>query len=363
MEKIKTLGILTGGGDCPGMNAVIRAAAKTAINDYNLEVIGIKDGYEGLVEKQYQVITLKDASGILTLGGTILGTSNCANPFAYPVKEGEKTIYRDCSGEALNNLKDLGIEALICIGGDGTLSSARDFSHRGAKIVGVPKTIDNDLSGTDLTFGFDSAVATATEAIDKIHTTAISHHRVMVIEVMGRYAGWLALASGLAGGGDIILIPEIPYRMGKICQTVLKREKQGKRFSIVVVAEGAYSYGGKVIIKRIIKNSPDEIRLGGVGNKVAAEIEKQTGIATRITVLGHLIRGGTPTAFDRILATRFGSEAVHLVMKGKFGRMVSLKGKNIVSVPLEEAVGKLRTVPLDSPLLKVARSLGVCMGD
>ena len=363
MEKIKTLGILTGGGDCPGMNAVIRAAAKTAINDYNLEVIGIKDGYEGLVEKQYQEITLKDASGILTLGGTILGTSNCANPFAYPVKEGEKTIYRDRSGEALNNLKDLGIGALICIGGDGTLSSARDFSRRGVKIVGVPKTIDNDLSGTDITFGFDSAVATATEAIDKIHTTAISHHRVMVIEIMGRYAGWLALSSGLAGGGDIILIPEIPYRMRKICRAVLKREKQGKRFSIVVVAEGAYPHGGKVVIKRIIKNSPDEIRLGGVGNKVAAEIEEQTGIATRVTVLGHLIRGGTPTAFDRILATRFGSEAVHLVMKGKFGKMVSLKGQNIVSVSLEEAVGKLCTVPLDSPLLKVARSLGVCMGD
>jgi len=363
MRNIKTLGILTGGGDCPGINAVIRAATKTAINDYGLKVIGLKDGYEGLVEKRSEELKLANASGILTLGGTILGTSNRANPFAYPVKRGKDIVYRDYSKKALSNLRDLGIEALICIGGDGTLTSARDFSNLGAKVVGVPKTIDNDLSGTDVTFGFDSAVSTATEAIDKIHTTAISHHRVMIIEVMGRYAGWLALVSGLAGGGDIILIPEIPYRIKKVCQTVLKREKEGKRFSIVVAAEGAYPQGGKVVVKRIIETSPDKIRLGGIGNQVASGIEEGTGLATRVTVLGHLVRGGTPTAFDRILASRYGSEAVHLVMKGKFGQMVSLKGRNIVSVSLEDAVGKLRTVPKGSPLIRLAKSLGVSMGN
>jgi len=363
MAKIKTIGILTGGGDCPGMNAVIRAAAKTAINDYSLKVIGFKDGYEGLVEKYYRELKLADASGILTLGGTILGTSNQANPFAYAVKEGEKIVYRDLSQKALDNLRDLGIEALICIGGDGTLTSARDLFRRGVKVVGVPKTIDNDLSGTDLTFGFDSALSTATEAIDKIHTTAISHHRVMVIEVMGRYAGWLALEAGLAGGGDIILIPEIPYDIGKVCQRVFKREKQGKRFSIVVVAEGAHPKGGKVVVKRRIGTSPDSVRLGGIGNQVAGEIEKRTGIATRVTVLGHLVRGGTPTAFDRILATRYGSEAVHMLMRAKFGCMVSLRGQDLVSVSLEEAVGKLHTVPSNSPLIKLGRSLGICMGN
>ncbi len=363
MKRIKTIGILTGGGDCPGINAVIRAAVKTAINDYGLSVIGFYDGYEGLIEKRYKELKLTDASGILTLGGTILGTSNKANPFAYPVKKGGKIYFQNRSKESLNNLTDLGVEVLICVGGDGTLTTARDFSKIGVKIIGVPKTIDNDLSGTDITFGFDSAVSTATEAIDKIHSTAISHHRVMVIEVMGRYAGWLALASGLAGGGDIILIPEIPYKIDKICQYVLKREKEGKRFSIVVVAEGAYPKSGKMVVKRIVKTSPDKIRLGGIGNKIARETEHCTGLESRVTVLGHLVRGGTPTAFDRILASRFGSEAVHLAMSRKFNRMVSLRGDNVSSVSLEEAVGKLRTVPLNSPLIRLAKSLGISLGD
>jgi 6-phosphofructokinase 1 len=360
-EKMK-LGVLTGGGDCPGLNAVIRAVVKTAMNDYDMEVVGFLDGYEGLVENRYRELKARDVSGILTLGGTILGTSNRADPFKYPVLQGDEYVYLDRSSQALQNFERLGLDALIAIGGDGTMAASNGMGKKGLKVIGVPKTIDNDLKGTDQTFGFDSAVASAADAIDKVHTTAQSHHRVMIVEVMGRYAGWLALASGIAGGGDIILIPELPYHIDVICDKIRERNRKGKNFSIIVIGEGAKPEGGDMVIKRMIANSPDKVRLGGISNQLASQIEGITNIETRVTILGHLLRGGTPTAFDRILASRFGAEAVHLAYEGKFGRMVALNGANIDSVPIEDVAGKIRKVPLDSNLLKTAISLGTNLG-
>ena len=369
MDKIKgnilkkTIGVLTGGGDCSGLNAAIRAVVKTAINDYGMDVIGFKDGYLGLVESQFKKFTLNDASGLLTIGGTILGTSNKADPFNYVVyTKKNKFTKKDMSKIALKNYKRLKLSALICIGGDGTLFIANKLSKIGLNIVGIPKTIDSDLCATDVTIGFNSAVAIATDAIDKLHSTAMSHHRVMIIEVMGRYAGWLALESGIAGGGDIILIPEIPYDIKIVCQKVLERHHKGKRFSIIVVAEGAKPIGGNMSINKIVKDSPDPIRLGGIGTLLGNEIEKRTGLETRATILGHLQRGGIPTAYDRVLATRLGREAVHLAEKKLFGIMVALKGKDIVAVKLEEAVGKLCKVECNSSLIAAAKSLGVSFG-
>ncbi|HHI03102.1 MAG TPA: ATP-dependent 6-phosphofructokinase, partial [candidate division Zixibacteria bacterium] len=271
-SKMK-LGVLTGGGDCPGLNAVIRAVVKTAINEYDMEVVGFMDGYEGLIENRYRKLTSSDVSGILTLGGTILGTSNRADPFNFPLMQGSEYIYLDRSSEALQNFERLGLDALIAIGGDGTMAASQGMAEKGLKIIGVPKTIDNDLFGTDQTFGFDSALASAADAIDKIHSTAQSHHRVMIIEVMGRYTGWLALASGIAGGGDIILIPEIPYQIDVVCDKIRDRNVSGKNFSIIVIGEGAKAEGGEMVVKRMVKNSPDKIRLGGVSNQLAAQIE------------------------------------------------------------------------------------------
>jgi len=362
-KNIRRIGVLTGGGDCPGLNAVIRAVVKTAINQYGIEVTGIKDGFLGLIEDRMVSLGNDDVSNILTLGGTILGTSNRANPFSYAVKEGEAWVRHDVSAKVIEHYKKRGLDGLICIGGDGTLSVARDFLQRGLQIIGVPKTIDNDLSETDVTFGFDTAVANATDAIDKIHTTAQSHHRVMVVETMGRYAGWLALYAGLAGGGDVILIPEIPYDLKNVARDIRERVRRGKRFSIVVVAEGAKPVGGDMVVKKVVEGSFDPIRLGGVGIKLADEIEELTGIETRAIVLGYIQRGGSPTAFDRILATRFGNEAVHLMAKGENGMMVGIKGDILASVPIENAVGKLKLVPLNSPLLASARSLGISFGD
>ncbi|HDL03703.1 MAG: 6-phosphofructokinase [Candidatus Zixiibacteriota bacterium] len=356
------LGVLTGGGDCPGLNAVIRAVVKTAINDYDMEVVGFQDGYEGLIENRYRTLKASDVSGILTLGGTILGTSNRADPFHYPVLQGDEYIYLDRSSQALQNFERLGLDALIAIGGDGTMAASNGMTEKGLNIIGVPKTIDNDLWGTDQTFGFDSAVTSATEAIDKIHTTAQSHHRVMIVEVMGRYAGWLALASGVAGGGDIILIPEIPYQLDVVVDKIRSRNRRGRNFSIVVIGEGAKSEGGDMVVKKIIENSPDQIRLGGISNQLAAQIEGVANIETRVTILGHLLRGGTPTAFDRLLATQFGCEAVHLAYNKKFGQMVALKGGNIESVPITEVAGKIRKVCHDTPLLKAALSLDTSLG-
>jgi len=361
--KIRRIGVLTGGGDCPGLNAVIRSVVKTAIHDYGIEVTGIKDGFLGLIEDRMISLGNDDVSNILTLGGTILGTSNRANPFSFTVKEGDALIKRDVSARVVENYEKRGLDGLICIGGDGTLSVARDFLERGLRIVGVPKTIDNDLSETDLTFGFDTAVANATDAIDKIHTTAQSHHRVMVVETMGRYAGWLALYAGLAGGGDIILIPEIPYEMKSVIRAIRERVKRGKRSSIVIVAEGAKPLGGDVVVKKLVEGSFEPIRLGGIGSKLSEEIERLTGIESRAIVLGHIQRGGSPTAFDRILATRFGNEAVNLMVKKKNGLMVNLKGDKLASVAIADAVGKLKLVPLVSPLLASARSIGISFGD
>ncbi|TET95292.1 MAG: ATP-dependent 6-phosphofructokinase [Candidatus Zixiibacteriota bacterium] len=358
----RRIGVLTGGGDCPGLNAVLRAIVKTADNDYDLEVIGFIDGYEGLVEGRHRQLNTKDVSGILARGGTILGTSNRANPFHYPILEGDDYIYLDRSSQVLRTFESLGLDGLIAIGGDGTMAASAGMIDKGLPIVGVPKTIDNDLPGTDVIFGFDSAFSTATEAIDKIHTTAQSHHRVMIIEVMGRYAGWLALLSGLAGGGDIILMPEFPYDIDAVCDAIKTRNAVGKNFSIVVVGEGVRQIGGKMVVKRTVKGSPDPIRLGGISHQIASQIEGLTNIECRVTILGHLLRGGSPTAFDRILATRFGAEAVHMVFRREFGQMVAMKKGQIGATPIKEVAGVQRTIKPDHPLLKTAQSLGICLG-
>ncbi|MBI5266330.1 MAG: ATP-dependent 6-phosphofructokinase [candidate division Zixibacteria bacterium] len=362
-HSTRRLGVLTGGGDCPGLNAVIRAIVRTAHNDHNMEVIGFADGYEGLIENRYRILNTQDVSGILSRGGTILGTSNRADPFKYPVLQGDhEYVYLDRSDQGVLNFESLGLDSLIAIGGDGTMAASAGMAAKGLPIVGVPKTIDNDLVGTDVTFGFDSALTIATEAIDRIHTTAQSHHRVMIIEVMGRYAGWLALGSGLAGGGDIILLPEIPYELNTICEAIKRRNAEGKNFSIVVVGEGVRSVGGQMHVSRTIKNSPDTIRLGGISHQIATQLEALINIECRVTILGHLLRGGSPTAHDRLLAMRFGVEAAHMAAEGKHGRMVALKGTDISSVPISEVAGKQRKVTPDHPWVKAAVSLGICLG-
>ena len=359
---IKRIGILTSGGDCPGLNAVIRSVAKKAINN-GVGVVGIKDGYEGLVQGKGVRLSYRAVSGILTLGGTILGTSNKADPFHYAIKKRGKFIYKDLSRQAIANFRKWKLDALVAIGGDGTLSIGYKLFQKGMPVIGVPKTIDNDLMGTDITFGFDSALRVATEAIDKLHTTAQSHHRVMIIELMGRNAGWLALYAGLAGGGDVILIPEIPYNMDKICERVLGRSRRGKRFSIVVVAEGARPCGGKKTVSQIIKDSPDPVRLGGVSKVVCQAIEKCTGLETRVTILGHLQRGGSPTPFDRILASRFGDKAVDMILKGKFGYMVNIRGTKTGSYPLRLVQNRQRKVKPNCEIVKVARAVDTSFGD
>lgn len=362
MKNRRRVGILTGGGDCPGLNAVIRAVTKTLMNEYDMEVVGFLDGFRGMVENRFIELNYAMVSGILAQGGTILGTSNRADPFNFPMLTSGKVTYHDFSEQALQNFNNLGLEACICIGGDGTMTVAHRLEEKGFHAVGVPKTIDNDLWGTDITFGYDSAITTATEAIDKIHSTAQSHHRVMIVEVMGRYAGWLALGSGIAGGGDIILIPEIPYDLETICSIVRQRNTRGARFSIVVVGEGAKPAGGEMVVQRKIEGSPDPIRLGGIGNRLGSEIEEMTGIESRVTVLGHLLRGGIPTPYDRLLATRFGVGAAHEIANKNYGKFVALKGNEIVPVAISDAAGKIRTIPDDSPLLDVARSVGTCLG-
>ncbi|MDP2920943.1 MAG: ATP-dependent 6-phosphofructokinase [Candidatus Omnitrophota bacterium] len=355
----KRIGILTGGGDCPGLNAAIRAIAKTAILGYGMDVVGIKDGFLGLIEKRFTDISYQDVSGILTLGGTILGASNKANPFRHPDIKGR---FNDVSDMAVQNYRAMGLNGLVCIGGDGTLSIAYKLHKKGVKLIGVPKTIDKDLKQTDTTIGFDSALITATQAIDKLHTTAQSHHRVMVIEVMGRYAGWLALYSGLAGGGDIILLPEAPYDIKKVCGAVLKRNKSGKRFSIVVVSEGARPKSGKMVVRKIVNDSTDPVRLGGIGEKVAGDIENATGLEARVTVLGHLQRGGEPSPFDRILATRFGVAACEMAAKKDFGKAVVLKAGEIKGIDLGKAVVDISRVELNHPVIKTAMAVGTSFG-
>lgn len=362
MKRAKRVGILTGGGDCPGLNAVIRAVVKAGEHDYDMEVIGFQDGYEGLIENRYRVLTSRDVSGILAEGGTILGTSNRADPFRFPVLQGEDYVYLDRSTQAIRNFETLGLDALIAIGGDGTMSASARMSELGLPVIGVPKTIDNDLWGTEVTFGYDSALSIATEAIDRIHTTAQSHHRVMLVEVMGRYAGWIALGAGIAGGGDIILLPEVPYDLAAISDKIRDRNSHGKTFSIVVVGEGAKPIGGDMVVRQRIKNSPDAIRLGGISNQVAAQLEGLLHIECRVTILGHLLRGGSPTARDRILATRFGMEALRRVVEGERNQMVALIGNEISTVPLKEVAGKIRKVTPDHPWVRTAVSTGVCLG-
>jgi phosphofructokinase-like protein len=357
MGRKKRIGILTGGGDCPGLNAAIRAVAKTAFYQHDAEIIGIKDGYDGLIHNQTRKLIWEDVSGILTLGGTILGTTNRADPFAY----GEEK--KDVSKQVIENFDKLELDALVCIGGDGTFTVAFKLHQLGIPLVGIPKTIDNDLEKTDFTIGFDSAVAVATESIDNIHTTAESHHRVMIVEVMGRYVGWLALYSGVAGGGDVILIPEIKFSMEKVCRELERRSKLGKRFSIMVVSEGVKLDGSGLVVKRTVKGSTDAIRLGGVSYRIAEQIEDITGLETRVAVLGHLQRGGKPTPFDRVLATQFGKTAMDLVNAKKFGYTACIQGSKITSVPIKSTIARQKKVTPDLPLIQAAKAVGTCFGD
>ncbi len=356
------VGILTGGGDAPGLNAVIRAAVKTAILGYDCEVFGIRDGYDGfLAEAGVTPLGLENVSGILPRGGTILGTASRGNPYARKaVREGREVII-DVSDEIVKSIRQLKLDALIVIGGDGTLRIAHELYRKGVPVIGVPKTIDNDIGGTEVTFGFDTAFNIATEAIDRLHTTAEAHHRVMVLELMGREAGFIALHAGVAGGADVILIPEIPFKFESVIAKVRERAERGRPFSIFAVSEGAKPAGGAQVFSR----RGDEIyvpRLGGIGQVVGEYVEKQ-GFETRVTVLGHLQRGGTPTAFDRWLATRYGAAAVRLAAKGGFDRMVALHGGQIGDVALEQALAVARRVDPDEDAVITARGMGISFGD
>lgn len=355
------IAISTGGGDAPGLNAVIRAAVLAALGR-QWEVFGIQRGFGGLLGEGEVVPLGRDSvRGITHLGGTILGTTNRGNPFAWPVKQPDGTVIeRDRSGELLAEFGRHGLEALIMVGGDGSLRIAYDLFRQGLPVVGVPKTIDNDVGGTAVTFGFDTAVNTATDAIDKVHPTAESHERVMVVEVMGRHAGWIALHAGLAGTADVILVPEIPYDIPKVCAKIRAREEAGRRFSIVVVAEGARPVGGEPTYRQVGREAA---RLGGVGERVAAEITDCSGKETRTVTLGHLQRGGSPTTFDRLLALRFGAAAVRAIADGRFGVMVALDPPDITTIPLEDALERPRGVPLDSDAIQTARDLGISLGD
>jgi ATP-dependent phosphofructokinase / diphosphate-dependent phosphofructokinase len=363
MNKMQRIGVLTAGGDCPGLNAVIRAVGKTALNRCHLEVMGIEDGFLGLIQNRMHPLTNESVSNILTLGGTILGTNNKVDPRRYPVKVNGSCEIRDVTDRCLEHIAHNELDAIIVIGGDGSMTVTSHLLRYGINCIGVPKTIDNDLYGTDVTFGFATAVSIATEALDRVHTTAASHHRVMVVEVMGRNAGWIALYSGIATGTDVILIPEIPYDIDKVCEFVVDRSKRGKRFSIICISEGARPKDGKQVVSRVDATSPDPIRLGGIGQRLACDIETATGIETRTVILGHVQRGGTPVAADRVLATEFGGTAVDLLMAGERNRLVVMKQGVVTHIQLEDAADKQRLVPLDLPLLHTARSIGTCFGD
>ena len=354
MADIRCIGIGTGGGDAPGLNAVIRAATKAAILKYGWKVIGIPDGFDGLIwpEKAFE-LTIKEVSGILPRGGTILGTTNRGDPFHYKTIENGREVSRDISGQIIANAAKLGIDAIITIGGDGSQKIGYELFQKGMKIVGVPKTIDNDLSATQVTFGFDTALQTATDAIDKIHTTAASHHRVMVVEVMGRDCGWIALEAGIAGGADVILIPEIPFTVEHVCRQIAEREKNGKYFTIMVVAEGV----------KLPPGMKDNRRASSIGTLIGNAVGHGSGKEVRISVLGHIQRGGTPSPFDRILATRFGVAAVDLIAVGGFGMMVALHGDSIVSVDVAHAIGHLKSVDPKGELVRTARAIGIGFGD
>ncbi|MFQ5526327.1 MAG: 6-phosphofructokinase [Thermoanaerobaculia bacterium] len=363
MSDRKRIAINTGGGDAPGLNAVIRAAVLAA-RSRDWDVIGICRGYQGLLDTHLtKPLDHDSVRGIAHLGGTILGTSNKGNPFDFPVELGNGQIETiDRSDQVVENFRKLGLDALIAIGGDGSMSIAHKLCQKGMPIVGVPKTIDNDLDGTVVTFGFDTAVRVATEALGRLHSTAEAHERVFTVEVMGRYAGWIALYAGLAGGADVILMPEIPYRIEVVCEKIHRREARGRRFSLVVVAEGARPAGGEMTIQKE-QGQGREILLGGVAERVAHEIEERTGKETRSVVLGHLQRGGSPTSYDRILALRFGAAAVRVIEEGKSSVMVALDPPIVRTVPLEEATRRMKTVPLDGDVVATARDMGVSLGD
>lgn len=378
---IKKVAILTNGGDAPGLNAVIRAIVKTA-RTYGIEAYGFIEGYKGLLNNNYVKLDLQgNASGLLTKGGTIIGTSNSTNVFNYKVINEDGSVeYKDLSDVCVQNIKNAGFDCLFTLGGDGTQKSSRDFSLKGINCIGVPKTIDNDVAHTDMTFGYNTAVSVAAEALDRLHTTAEAHHRIMVLETMGRYAGWLALESAIAGGADVALIPEIPYDINKVVEKINERRARGKEFTIVVTSEGAMPKDGEITIKKTLNDGSglDNIRLGGVGEKLAVELEELTGMVARNTTLGYVQRGGTPSAFDRILSTKYGCKAMELAMSGIFNVLVTYKNGKMDYISLEDVVGNnkkvgaasgntkesnIRKVPMDDDLIKVARNLGICLGD
>ena len=379
---LKKVAILANGGDVSGFNAVIRAIVKTA-ETHGVECYGFIDGYNGLLKNNYvKLSTANDqtASGILPKGGSIIGSSTNANVFNYKVEENGQIVYKDLSEVCIENIKKDEFDCIFTLGGDGTQKSARDFSTRGVNVIGVPKTIDNDVACTEITFGYNTAVSVAAEALDRLHTTGETHHRIMVLEVMGRYAGWIALESAIAGGADIALIPEIPYDINKAVEKINKRRAAGKDFSIVVVAEGAMPKGGSITVENTRDNGAgvDNTKLGGVGQIVAKQLEQLTGLEARNTTLGYMQRGGTPTAFDRVLSTKYGAKAMELALEGKFGVLAVIKNGRLDSVSLEDVVGNnkeigavsgnteesnIRKVTMDHDLVKTARNIGICLGD
>lgn len=372
MKEIKKIGILTGGGDCPGLNAVIRAVTKTAIEKYSLGVVGIRKGYHGLYHKDFVDLTLDNVNEIIGEGGTILKSSNKDNLFQYPVrdingkivKRDGKIVYEDVSQVGVQNLKEAGIDALFILGGDGTLTSGRDFARLGVNVIGIPKTIDNDLNCTDYTFGFDTAVEVVADSLDRLRTTAKSHGRIMVAEIMGRGAGHLTLHGGIAGAADVILLPEIPFDIDIVAEKIKKDFARGKDFCIVACAEGAIPKNGEAVVLKIREDSPDPVRLGGVGAMVADRLEELCNNEARATVLGHVQRGGTTVAHDRVLSSRYGYAAVELAMQGKFGNMVVLKGDEIGYASLEDVIGQEnKKVDPQGELVSMARALGICFGD
>lgn len=375
MKERKKIAVLTGGGDCSGLNAVIRAVTRTAILKYNYEVIGFVRGYGGLYNNDYIKLDLDTVSGIIHVGGTILKNSNKDNLFNYIIeKEDGSKEYKDVSDVAVENLKKNNIDALVVIGGDGTLTSARDFARKGVNVIGVPKTIDNDVPHTDITFGYSTALESITDALDRLHTTAASHDRVLILEVMGRNAGWLALEGGLAGSADVILIPEIPYDINKIVDKIKERDSLGKNFSIIVISEGAKEIDGKVVIKKLEESSPDAVKLGGIGEKLSNDLSnKLSNHEVRSTNLGYIQRGGNTTQFDRVIGTRYGSYAVDMIAEGNFSNMVRLNGGVMSTIPLEEVVGSGevgevsrgggKVVDPSGELVKVAKSIGISFGD
>ncbi len=351
------VGILTGGGDCPGLNAVIRAVAKSLMVEHGAEVIGFEEGFLGLIERRSRALSYRDVSGILARGGTILGTHNRANPLKYFGAGGA-----DVSDQVVAYYEELGLDGIIVLGGDGTMSMCHAMSQKGMRFVGVPKTIDNDLMGTERTFGFDTAVAIATDAVDRLQTTGQSHGRVMILETMGRYAGWIGLHAGIAGGADVILIPEIPYDIEEVARVCRERERH-QRFTVIVVAEGAMPQGGSFTVRETDESSPDPIRLGGIANALKLQLEERVDSEVRATILGHIQRGGTPTPFDRVLATNLGCYAASMFVAGRYNHMVAVQEDRLTSVPLEEVANQTRTVPRDCLLVASALATGTSFGD